>query len=95
MPGESSIRSGHGQAARRAARCAAVGGAERPAAEMPVQGAKAFGDPTALWTWPRVGKPIWEQLGVRHHVHHIGRLLWSFRSTPRSSSGRQVLSRGV
>ncbi len=42
-----------------------------------LQGAKAAGFHTDLWTCPRIAKLIPSSFGVRYHVDHIGRLLHS------------------
>lgn len=53
-----------------------------------LQGAKAFGHPTDLWTCPRVARLIREQFGVRYHVDHIGRLLRLLGLTPQKPERR-------
>ena len=48
-----------------------------------LQGAKAAGFQTDLWTCPRVAKLIQSHFGVRYHVDHIGRLLHSLGWSPK------------
>ena len=47
-----------------------------------LEGAKAAGYPTDLWTCPRVAQTISRRFGVSYHVDHIGRLLRSLGFTP-------------
>ena len=47
-----------------------------------LNGAKAVGYDTDLWTCPRVAEVIRRQFSVRYHVDHIGRLLHSLGWSP-------------
>lgn len=58
--------------------------------EMLLQGAKAAGFPSDLWTCPRVLQVIVRQFGVRYHVDHIGRLLHALGWTPQKPLRRAV-----
>lgn len=53
-----------------------------------LQGARAAGFPTDLWTCPRVAKLIRRRYGVRYHVDHIGRLLRSMGFSPQRPTRR-------
>ena len=53
-----------------------------------LEGAKACGFSTDLWTCPRVATTIRRRYGVRYHVDHIGRLLRSMGWTPQKPERR-------
>jgi len=53
-----------------------------------LQGAKACGFATDLWTCPRVVEMIHRKLGVRYHAHHVGRLLHSMGWSPQRPERR-------
>lgn len=53
-----------------------------------LQGARACGYPTDLWTCPRVAAWIRRRFGVRYHVDHIGRLLRSLGWSPQKPERR-------
>lgn len=55
-----------------------------------LQGAKAAGFQTDLWTCPRVAKLIQSIFGVRYHVDHIGRLLHSLGWSPQKPQRKAV-----
>ncbi len=55
-----------------------------------LQGAKAAGFQTDLWTCPRVAKLIQSSFGVRYHVDHIGRLLHSLGWSPQKPQRKAV-----
>jgi transposase len=55
-----------------------------------LQGAKAAGFPTDLWTCPRVAQLIAKRFGVHYHVDHIGRLLRSLGFTPQKPARRAL-----
>ena len=53
-----------------------------------VEGAKAAGFPTDLWTCPRVTQLIQARFGVRHHVDHISRFLHLLGWSPQKPQRR-------
>lgn len=53
-----------------------------------LQGARACGYSTDLWTCPRVAGVIHRQFGVRYHVDHIGRLLHALGCSPQKPERR-------
>lgn len=55
-----------------------------------LQGAKAAGFQTDLWTCPRIAKLIQSSFGVRYHVDHIGRLLHSLGWSPQKPQRKAV-----
>lgn len=55
-----------------------------------LNGAKAAGFPTDLWTCPRVAQLIWDRFGVDYHVDHIGRLLHSLGFSPQKPTRRAI-----
>jgi transposase len=55
-----------------------------------LQGARAAGFQTDLWTCPRVAKLIQSSFGVRYHVDHIGRLLHSLGWSPQKPQRKAV-----
>jgi len=55
-----------------------------------LQGAKAAGFQTDLWTCPRVARLIHSGFGVRYHVDHIGRLLHSLGWSPQKPQRKAV-----
>lgn len=55
-----------------------------------LQGARAAGFATDLWTCPRIAKAIERQFGVHYHVDHIGRLMRSLGWTPQKPTRRAV-----
>lgn len=55
-----------------------------------LQGAKAAGFQTDLWTCPRVAQLIHSSFGVRYHVDHIGRLLHSLGWSPQKPQRKAV-----
>lgn len=55
-----------------------------------LEGAKAAGFPTDLWTCPRVAQLIAKRFGVRYHVDHLGRLLRSLGFTPQKPTPRAL-----
>ncbi|MBW1936540.1 MAG: IS630 family transposase [Deltaproteobacteria bacterium] len=55
-----------------------------------LQGAKAAGFQTDLWTCPRVAQLIQSCFGVRFHVDHIGRLLHSLGWSPQKPQRKAV-----
>ena len=56
--------------------------------DLLLQGARALGYPTNLWTCPRVTQVIRRQFRIRYHVDHIGRLLRSMGWTPQKPERR-------
>src|ERR687891_480914 len=65
--------------------------AERRDPQALVEGAKAHGFDTDLWTLDRVATVIWRLTGVRHHPAHVWRLLrrrldWSLQRPARPPS---------
>ncbi len=58
--------------------------------QMLLEGAKAAGFPSDLWTCPRVLQVIARQFDVRYHVDHIGRLLHSLGWTPQKPLRRAL-----
>jgi transposase len=61
------------------------------------RGAEAAGYATQLWTAERIRRLVWEQFGVRFHVHHVPKLLrqcgWSYQrptSRARERDEREV-----
>jgi len=58
--------------------------------ERLLQGAKAAGFHTDLWTCPRVAQLIYSCFGVRYHVDHIGRLLHSLGWSPQKPQRKAV-----
>lgn len=66
---------------------------ERAKAELRrtlLQGARAAGFATELWTCPRVGEWIEERFGVSYHVDHVGRLLHSLGFSPQKPQRRAI-----
>jgi transposase len=57
-----------------------------------LQGAKASGFVTDLWTCPRVAEVIHRQFKVRYHVDHVSRLLHSLGFSPQRPE-RKALER--
>jgi transposase len=55
-----------------------------------LQGAKAAGFQTDLWTCPRIAKLIQSSFGVRYHVDHVGRLLHSLGWSPQKPQRRAI-----
>jgi len=55
-----------------------------------LQGARAAGYATDLWTCPRVAQVIHKTFGVRYHVDHIGRLLRSLGWSPQKPQRRAI-----
>jgi transposase len=55
-----------------------------------LQGAKAAGYDSDLWTCPRVAALLRTRLGVRYHVHHVPRLLRALGWTPQKPTRRAV-----
>jgi transposase len=55
-----------------------------------MDGARAAGYDTDLWTCPRVAEVIRRQFGVRYHVDHIGRLLHSLGWSPQRPQRRAM-----
>lgn len=55
-----------------------------------LQGAKAAGFPTDLWTCPRVAQLIRESFSVTYHVDHVGRLLRDLGWSPQKPQRRAV-----
>ena len=55
-----------------------------------LEGARAAGFPTELWTCPRVAELIERRFGVRYHVDHIGRLLRALGWTPEKPERRAL-----
>jgi len=55
-----------------------------------LEGARAAGFPTELWTCPRVAELIERCFGVRYHVDHIGRLLRALGWTPEKPERRAL-----
>ena len=55
-----------------------------------LQGARAAGFPTDLWTCPRIVATIERQFGVRYHVDHIGRLMRALGWSPQKPTRRAV-----
>lgn len=55
-----------------------------------LNGARAAGFPTDLWTCPRVADLIDSRFGVRYHVDHIGRLLRSLGWSPQKPTRRAI-----
>lgn len=53
-----------------------------------VEGARANGFPTDLWTCPRVAQLIRRRFRVTYHVDHVCRLLRSFGWTPQKPERR-------
>ncbi len=53
-----------------------------------LQGARACGYPTDLWTCPRVADLIRRRWGVRYHVDHLSRLLHSMGWSPQKPERR-------
>jgi transposase len=53
-----------------------------------MEGAKACGFSTDLWTCPRVAVMIHRKLGVRYHANHVGRLLHSLGWSPQKPERR-------
>lgn len=58
--------------------------------EILLQGARAAGFPSDLWTCPRVAQVIAGRFGVGYHVDHIGRLLHSLGWSPQKPQRRAV-----
>ena len=58
--------------------------------EMLLEGAKAQGFPTDLWTCPRVADLIRRRFGVSYHPDHIGRLLKSLGFSPQKPQRRAI-----
>ncbi len=71
-----------------------VSDAQLQQAELaPLEGAKAHGFDTDLWTLSRVAAVIWRLTGVRHHPAHVWRLLrhrldWSLQRPARRAVER-------
>jgi transposase len=55
-----------------------------------LQGARAAGFPTDLWTCPRIAQAIERQFGVPYHVDHIGRLMRTLGWSPQKPTRRAV-----
>jgi transposase len=55
-----------------------------------LNGAKACGFPTDLWTCPRVAQLIKRHFDVDYHVDHIGRLLHSLGFSPQRPQRRAI-----
>lgn len=55
-----------------------------------LQGARAAGYPTDLWTCPRVADFLRKNYEVSYHVDHIGRLLRSLGCTPQKPERRAI-----
>jgi len=55
-----------------------------------LQGARAAGYATDLWTCPRVAQVIHKIFGVRYHVDHIGRFLHSLGWSPQKPQRRAI-----
>src|SRR3972149_2861783 len=55
-----------------------------------LQGAKAAGFATDLWTCPRVARIIRDRFGVTYHVDHVGRLLRDLGWSPQKPQRRAV-----
>jgi transposase len=55
-----------------------------------LQGARAAGFPTELWTCPRVAVVIARRFGVRYHVDHLGRLLRALGWSPQRPTRRAL-----
>jgi transposase len=55
-----------------------------------MQGARATGYDTDLWTCPRVAEVIRRRFAVRYHVDHIGRLLHSLGWSPQRPQRRAM-----
>ncbi len=53
-----------------------------------LQGARAHGFASDLWTCPRVAQLIVHRLGVFYHVDHIGRLLHALGWSPQKPQRR-------
>lgn len=65
--------------------------AEKKALESTLlQGARAVGYATDLWTCPRVAQMIHKTFGVRYHVDHIGRLLHSLGWSPQKPQRKAI-----
>jgi transposase len=64
--------------------------AKRRLERVLLQGAKAAGFPTDLWTCPRVARVIRDRFGVTYHVDHVGRLLRSLGWSPQKPQRRAV-----
>jgi transposase len=55
-----------------------------------LQGARAAGYATDLWTCPRIAQVISSNFGIHYHVDHIGRLLRSLGWTPQKPQRRAL-----
>lgn len=55
-----------------------------------LRGARAAGYATDLWTCPRVAQVIHKTFGVRYHVDHIGRFLYSLGWSPQKPQRRAI-----
>ena len=55
-----------------------------------LDGAKASGFPTNLWTSPRVVQMIQAKFGVDYHVDHVGRLLHSMGWSPQKPARKAI-----
>jgi transposase len=59
-----------------------------------LEGARAAGFSTDLWTCPRVAEYIERSFGVRYHVDHVGRLLhtmnWGSQKSARPPFERRI-----
>jgi transposase len=64
--------------------------AKKTMEEILLQGAKAAGFPTDLWTCPRVAQVIFNRFEIRYHVDHIGRLLRSLGWSPQKPQRRAI-----
>jgi transposase len=56
--------------------------------ELMLEGAKAAGFPSDLWTCPRVAALIQERWGVAYHVGHVARLLHELGFSPQKPERR-------
>lgn len=56
--------------------------------ELLLQGARASGYPTDLWTCPRVADLIRRRFRIRYHPHHVARLLRSMGFSPQKPERR-------